>query len=158
MEKEVEDSYKKCEELQSTLDTVRENAQREARQLDRENHALSQQVAALRQRSEQTENLRVQEVEGENSRLHARVKDLSAEVSQLDHDLRTLQKQHAKLEASNHSKSELEEYNARLQKQVCYIISCIYLNLKVYELGLSLLTSAIYDSKRPLNKSAVFHS
>lgn len=96
--------------LEKTLETVRENTERQLREIKVENEQLNLNLSSLRKRCEKTNDIRMGEMEKENIRLHDTVKEITTKVRDLEFEKKKRESNDKKIE-------ELEEENERYEKQ-----------------------------------------
>ncbi|CAD5112970.1 DgyrCDS2175 [Dimorphilus gyrociliatus] len=96
--------------LEKTLDTVRENMERQLREFRVENEQLNLNLSSLRKRCEKTNDIKVGEMEKENVRLQDTVKEITTR-------LRDLEFEKKKRESNDNKIQELEEENERYEKE-----------------------------------------
>jgi len=86
--------------LEETVDTLRENGERQVRELEREIERLTETVVAVRERSEQTNDDRILDLEQENSKLNVKILASSTQASRLECENRQLEKSCERLTAT----------------------------------------------------------
>ncbi|XP_031435364.1 girdin isoform X2 [Clupea harengus] len=126
------DLMKEKAQLEKTLETLRENSERQLKGMEQENEHLNQTVSSLRQRSQVGAEARVKDVEKENRVLHESIKETSGKLNKLEFERKQLRKdlEHYK-EKGEHSEEmelavqRLERENESLQKRVASLgITC----------------------------------
>lgn len=105
------------QQLLSTMETVKENCDRQIQELERENEALSETMQVLRARSEKTSDSRVNELERDNSRLQASVNELTSRISRQDFDLKQQRRAGDRLQEASTRLEAAEAENERLLRQ-----------------------------------------
>ncbi|XP_061692574.1 girdin isoform X2 [Syngnathoides biaculeatus] len=99
--------------LEKTLETLRENSERQLKGLEQENKHLSQTVSSLRQRSQVGAEARVKDVEKENRILHDSICETTGKLNKLDFERKQMRKE---LEAMKEKGERAEELEVLLQK------------------------------------------
>uniref|UniRef100_A0A3Q2QCC0 Coiled-coil domain containing 88A n=1 Tax=Fundulus heteroclitus TaxID=8078 RepID=A0A3Q2QCC0_FUNHE len=99
--------------LEKTLETLRENSERQMKGLEQENKHLSQTVSSLRQRCQVGAEARVKDVEKENRVLHESVCETTAKLNKLEFERKQLRKE---LEVMKEKGERAEELEIQLQK------------------------------------------
>jgi len=92
LETVVHDLSRMKNSLEETVDTLRENGERQVRELEREIEQLTRTVVTVRERSEQTNDDRILDLERENNRLSEKVLLSSTRVSRLECENKQLEK------------------------------------------------------------------
>ncbi|CAL1530395.1 unnamed protein product [Lymnaea stagnalis] len=117
MENDLTASKDEREKLLKVLETVKENCERQVRELERENEQLSQALCKLQERSEQTSDVKVKDLERENKRLHEVVTTKNSQLSKLEFDYRQLHRSGQQLQEGTQRLKELEVENQSLEKE-----------------------------------------
>ncbi|XP_072292508.1 girdin isoform X3 [Eucyclogobius newberryi] len=99
--------------LEKTLETLRENSERQMKGLEQENKHLSQTVTSLRQRCQVGAEARVKDVEKENRVLHESICETSAKLNKLEFERKQLRKE---LEVMKEKGERAEELEMQVQK------------------------------------------
>ncbi|XP_061646414.1 girdin isoform X4 [Phyllopteryx taeniolatus] len=99
--------------LEKTLETLRENSERQLKGLEQENQHLSQTVSSLRQRSQVGAEARVKDVEKENRILHDSICETTGQLNKMEFERKQLRKE---LEAMKEKGERAEELEILLQK------------------------------------------
>ncbi|KAJ8248409.1 hypothetical protein GJAV_G00241730 [Gymnothorax javanicus] len=107
------DLMKEKQLLEKTLETLRENSERQLKVLEQENDHLTQTVASLRQRSQVSVEARVRDVEQENRVLHESIKETSAQLSRAEFERKQLRRD---LEAQREAGERADELAAELRR------------------------------------------
>ncbi|XP_074845596.1 girdin isoform X3 [Carettochelys insculpta] len=118
--------------LEKTIETLRENSERQIRILEQENEHLNQTIAALRQRSQISAEARVKDIEKENKILHESIKETSSKLNKIEFERRQARKEleHYKekgerVEELENELHHLEKENELLQKKITNLkITC----------------------------------
>ncbi|VDI23969.1 Hypothetical predicted protein, partial [Mytilus galloprovincialis] len=110
-------SKRKGDNLAQTLETLKDNYERQVRELEAENDNLQQTVHVIRQRNEQTNDTRLKELEKENKQLHETVTAKNQVTSKLEHENRQIQKSFSKLKLNSDHINELETENSQFEKE-----------------------------------------
>ncbi|XP_051936107.1 girdin isoform X3 [Hippocampus zosterae] len=118
--------------LEKTLETLRENSERQLKGLEQENKHLSQTVSSLRQRSQVGAEARVKDVEKENRILHESICETTGKLNKLEFERKQLRKELESLKEKGERAEELEiliqkleRDNESLQKRVASLgITC----------------------------------
>ncbi|XP_019715383.1 girdin isoform X3 [Hippocampus comes] len=118
--------------LEKTLETLRENSERQLKGLEQENKHLSQTVSSLRQRSQVGAEARVKDVEKENRILHESICETTGKLNKMEFERKQLRKELESLKEKGERAEELEiliqkleRDNESLQKRVASLgITC----------------------------------
>uniref|UniRef100_A0A667ZFF5 Coiled-coil domain containing 88A n=1 Tax=Myripristis murdjan TaxID=586833 RepID=A0A667ZFF5_9TELE len=118
--------------LEKTLETLRENSERQLKGLEQENKHLSQTVTSLRQRCQVGAEARVKDVEKENRVLHESICETSAKLNKMEFERKQLRKELEVLKEKGERAEDLEiqvqkleRDNESLQKKVASLgITC----------------------------------
>ncbi|XP_062375122.1 girdin-like isoform X2 [Sardina pilchardus] len=106
------DLMKEKAQLEKTLETLRENSERQVKGLEQENEHLTQTVSSLRQRSQVGAEARVKDVEKENRVLHESIKETSGKLNKLEFERKQLRRD-AELHREKAERAEELELDAR---------------------------------------------
>ncbi|XP_005102971.3 girdin [Aplysia californica] len=117
MESDFASVKEEKERLTNALDAVKENSERQVRELERENEQLSQALDNIRERSEKTSDVRVKDLERENKRLHEVVSDKNSALNKLEFETRQLQRMQHQLQGNTERVKEVEQENQSLEKE-----------------------------------------
>ncbi|KAM5319968.1 girdin isoform 12-T12 [Glossophaga mutica] len=126
------DLMKEKAQLEKTIETLRENSERQIKILEQENEHLNQTVSSLRQRSQISAEARVKDIEKENKILHESIKETSSKLSKIEFEKRQIRKEleHYKEKGDRAEELEnelhhLEKENELLQKKITNLkITC----------------------------------
>ncbi|XP_054455689.1 girdin isoform X2 [Anoplopoma fimbria] len=99
--------------LEKTLETLRENSERQLKGLEQENKHLSQTVSSLRQRCQVGAEARVKDVEKENRVLHESICETTAKLNKIEFERKQLRKE---LEVVKEKGERAEELEVLMQK------------------------------------------
>ncbi|XP_037321629.2 girdin isoform X1 [Pungitius pungitius] len=99
--------------LEKTLETLRENSERQLKGLEQENKHLSQTVTSLRQRCQVGAEARVKDVEKENRVLHESICETTAKLNKIEFERKQLRKE---LEVVKEKGERAEELEVQMQK------------------------------------------
>ncbi|KAM3863265.1 girdin [Diretmus argenteus] len=99
--------------LEKTLETLRENSERQLKGLEQENKHLGQTVTSLRQRCQVGAEARVKDVEKENRVLHESICETSAKLNKMEFERKQLRKE---LEVMKEKGERAEELEIQMQK------------------------------------------
>ncbi|XP_063348103.1 girdin-like isoform X2 [Pelmatolapia mariae] len=99
--------------LEKTLETLRENSERQMKGLEQENKHLSQTVSSLRQRCQVGAEARVKDVEKENRVLHESICETTAKLNKMEFERKQLRKE---LEVMKEKGERAEELEIQIQK------------------------------------------
>ncbi|XP_068927847.1 girdin isoform X14 [Petaurus breviceps papuanus] len=149
------DLMKEKAQLEKTLETLRENSERQIKILEQENEHLNQTVASLRQRSQISAEARVKDIEKENKILHESIKETSSKLNKIEFEKRQIKKEleHYKergerAEELENELQHLEKENESLQKKITNLkITCEKIET------LELENSELEVEKRKLKKT-----
>uniref|UniRef100_A0A674F670 Coiled-coil domain containing 88A n=1 Tax=Salmo trutta TaxID=8032 RepID=A0A674F670_SALTR len=103
--------------LEKTLETLRENADRQVKGLEQENEHLTQTVSSLRQRSQVGAEARVKDVEKENRVLHESIRETSSKLNKLEFERKQLRKDLELYKEKSERAEELEVEAQRLERE-----------------------------------------
>ncbi|KAH0622866.1 hypothetical protein JD844_025647 [Phrynosoma platyrhinos] len=126
------DLMKEKAQLEKTIETLRENSERQIKILEQENEHLNQTVASLRQRSQISAEARVKDIEKENKILHESIKETSSKLNKIEFEKKQMKKEleHHKEKGERADELEkevhhLEKENEALQKKITNLrITC----------------------------------
>ncbi|KAG7228513.1 hypothetical protein INR49_007687 [Caranx melampygus] len=99
--------------LEKTLETLRENSERQLKGLEQENKHLGQTVSSLRQRCQVGAEARVKDVEKENRVLHESICETTAKLNKMEFERKQLRKE---LEVMKEKGERAEELEIQMQK------------------------------------------
>ncbi|XP_044069359.1 girdin-like isoform X3 [Siniperca chuatsi] len=99
--------------LEKTLETLRENSERQLKGLEQENKHLGQTVLSLRQRCQVGAEARVKDVEKENRVLHESICETTAKLNKMEFERKQLRKE---LEVMKEKGERAEELEIQMQK------------------------------------------
>ncbi|XP_066507725.1 girdin isoform X2 [Hoplias malabaricus] len=111
------DLMKEKAQLQKTLETLRENSERQVKGLEQENEHLNQTITSLRQRSQVSAEARVKDVEKENRVLHESIKETSSKLNKLEFERKQLRKDLEYYKEKGEKSEELEMEVHRLERE-----------------------------------------
>ncbi|XP_062864217.1 girdin-like isoform X3 [Trichomycterus rosablanca] len=111
------DLMKEKAQLQKTLETLRENSERQIKGLEQETEHLNQTIASLRQRCQVSAEARVKDVEKENRVLHESIKETSSKLNKLEFERRQLRKDLEYCKEKGEKAEELETEVHRLERE-----------------------------------------
>ncbi|CAB1312782.1 unnamed protein product, partial [Coregonus sp. 'balchen'] len=103
--------------LEKTLETLRENSDRQVKGLEQENEHLTQTVSSLRQRSQVGAEARVKDVEKENRVLHESIRETSSKLNKLEFEHKQLRKDLEVYKEKGERAEELEVEAQRLERE-----------------------------------------
>lgn len=107
------DLLKEKEQLKKTLETLKENADRQVKGLEQENTHLKQTISTLRQRSQVSAEARVKDIEKENRLLHESISETSSKANQLEFQSKQLRRE---LELQKERAERAEELELELRR------------------------------------------
>ncbi|XP_069000451.1 girdin isoform X1 [Embiotoca jacksoni] len=99
--------------LEKTLETLRENSERQLKGLEQENKHLSQTVSSLRHRCQVGAEARVKDVEKENRVLHESICETAAKLNKMEFERKQLRKE---LEVMKEKGERVEDLEIQMQK------------------------------------------
>ncbi|XP_071972765.1 protein Daple isoform X2 [Engystomops pustulosus] len=111
-----EDLLKEKETLSRNLDNFKCDKEKQIKELEQENKHLSQAMAALQQRAQESADSRVKEVEKENKMLHETITDTSSKLNEVEHEKKQLQKAYDKVKDKVERVDEMQNEVRRLEK------------------------------------------
>ncbi|KAM9601284.1 girdin isoform 5-T6 [Trichechus inunguis] len=111
------DLMKEKAQLEKTIETLRENSERQIKILEQENEHLNQTVSSLRQRSQISAEARVKDIEKENKILHESIKETSSKLSKTEFEKRQIRKELEHYKEKGERSEELENELHHLEKE-----------------------------------------
>ncbi|XP_045834947.1 girdin isoform X5 [Meles meles] len=111
------DLMKEKAQLEKTIETLRENSERQIKILEQENEHLNQTVFSLRQRSQISAEARVKDIEKENKILHESIKETSSKLSKIEFEKRQIRKELEHYKEKGERAEELENELHHLEKE-----------------------------------------
>ncbi|XP_068423344.1 girdin isoform X1 [Clinocottus analis] len=102
--------------LEKTLETLRENSERQLKGVEQENKHLSQTVSSLRQRCQVGAEARVKDVEKENRVLHDSICETTAKLNKMEFERKQLRKELEVVKEKGERAEELEVLMQKLEK------------------------------------------
>ncbi|XP_075798647.1 girdin isoform X2 [Microtus pennsylvanicus] len=111
------DLMKEKAQLEKTIETLRENSERQIKILEQENEHLNQTVSSLRQRSQISAEARVKDIEKENKILHESIKETSGKLSKIEFEKRQIKKELEHYKEKGERAEELENELQHLGKE-----------------------------------------
>ncbi|XP_054543717.1 girdin [Talpa occidentalis] len=111
------DLMKEKAQLEKTVETLRENSERQIKMLEQENEHLNHTVSSLRQRSQISAEARVKDIEKENKILHESIKETSSKISKIEFEKRQIRKELEHYKEKGERAEELENELHRLEKE-----------------------------------------
>uniref|UniRef100_A0A3Q1LRJ9 Coiled-coil domain containing 88A n=2 Tax=Bos TaxID=9903 RepID=A0A3Q1LRJ9_BOVIN len=111
------DLMKEKAQLEKTIETLRENSERQIKILEQENEHLNQTVSSLRQRSQISAEARVKDIEKENKILHESIKETSSKLSKTEFEKRQIRKELEHYKEKGERAEELENELHHLEKE-----------------------------------------
>ncbi|XP_007936197.1 girdin [Orycteropus afer afer] len=111
------DLMKEKAQLEKTIETLRENSERQIKILEQENEHLNQTVSSLRQRSQISAEARVKDIEKENKILHESIKETSSKLSKIEFEKRQIRKELEHYKEKGERSEELENELHHLEKE-----------------------------------------
>ena len=100
-----------------TVELTKESAERQINELERQNEDLAQTVDVIRNRSEQTNDTKVKDLERENKRLHEAISVKNQHLSKLEFESRQLHKSYQRTKDNSDKISELENEKDNLERE-----------------------------------------
>ncbi|XP_063085476.1 girdin isoform X8 [Cavia porcellus] len=111
------DLMKEKAQLEKTIETLRENSERQIKIMEQENEHLNQTVSSLRQRSQISAEARVKDIEKENRILHESIKETSSKLSKIEFEKRQIRKELEHYKEKGERAEELENELHHLEKE-----------------------------------------
>ncbi|MGH0161181.1 UNVERIFIED_CONTAM: hypothetical protein FKN15_054625 [Acipenser sinensis] len=111
------DLMKEKAELEKTIETLRENSERQVKVLEQENEHLNQTISSLRQRSQISAEARVKDIEKENKILHESIKETSSKLNKMEFERKQLRKELEHYKEKGERAEELEKEVHRLERE-----------------------------------------
>ncbi|XP_051503381.1 girdin isoform X2 [Myxocyprinus asiaticus] len=113
------DLLKEKAQLEKTLETLRENADRQVKGLEQENEHLNQTITSLRQRSQVSSEARVKDIEKENRVLHESIKETSSKLNKMEFERKQLRQdlEHYKEKGERAEELEMEVHRLEREKE-----------------------------------------
>ncbi|XP_013914692.1 PREDICTED: girdin [Thamnophis sirtalis] len=111
------DLMKEKAQLEKTIETLRENSERQIKILEQEIEHLNQTVTSLRQRSQISAEARVKDIEKENKILHESIKETSSKLSKIEFEKKQMKKELEHYKEREERVDELEKEVHHLEKE-----------------------------------------
>ncbi|XP_069464354.1 girdin isoform X2 [Ambystoma mexicanum] len=111
------DLMKEKAQLEKTIETLRENSERQIKGMEQETEHLNQTIASLRQRSQISTEARVKDIEKENKILHQSIKETSSKLNKLEFEKKQLRKELELYKEKGEKADEFEKEMHHLQKE-----------------------------------------
>ncbi|XP_030413657.1 girdin isoform X2 [Gopherus evgoodei] len=111
------DLMKEKAQLEKTIETLRENSERQIKILEQENEHLNQTVDALRQRSQISAEARVKDIEKENKIIHESIKEASSKLNKIEFEKKQMRKELEHYKEKGERAEELENELHHLEKE-----------------------------------------
>ncbi|XP_051775627.1 girdin-like isoform X9 [Erpetoichthys calabaricus] len=111
------DLMKEKAQLEKTIETLRENSERQVKVLEQENEHLNQTICSLRQRSQISAEARVKDIEKENKILHESIKETSSKLNKMEFERKQLRKELEHYKEKGEKTEELEKEVHRLERE-----------------------------------------
>ncbi|XP_034283235.1 girdin isoform X1 [Pantherophis guttatus] len=111
------DLMKEKAQLEKTIETLRENSERQIKILEQEIDHLNQTVTSLRQRSQISAEARVKDIEKENKILHESIKETSSKLSKIEFEKKQMKKELEHYKERGERVDELEKEVHHLEKE-----------------------------------------
>ncbi|XP_036119482.1 girdin isoform X11 [Molossus molossus] len=111
------DVMKEKAQLEKTIETLKENSERQIKILEQENEHLNQTVSSLRQRSQISAEARVKDIEKENKILHESIRETSSKLSKIEFEKRQIRKELEHYKEKGERAEELENELHHLEKE-----------------------------------------
>ncbi|XP_069090281.1 girdin isoform X2 [Pleurodeles waltl] len=111
------DLMKEKAQLEKTIETLRENSERQIKGLEQEAEHLNQTITSLRQRSQIGTEARVKDIEKENKILHQSIKETSSKLNKMEFERKQLKKELELYKEKGEKTDELEKELHHLQKE-----------------------------------------
>ncbi|XP_066482133.1 girdin isoform X2 [Tiliqua scincoides] len=111
------DLMKEKAQLEKTIETLRENSERQIKILEQENDHLNTTVASLRQRSQISAEARVKDIEKENKILHESIKETSSKLNKIEFEKKQIKKELEHYKEKGERADELEKEVHHLEKE-----------------------------------------
>ncbi|KAK1333062.1 hypothetical protein QTO34_006595 [Cnephaeus nilssonii] len=111
------DLMKEKAQLEKTIETLRENSEKQIKILEQENEHLNQTVSSLRQRSQISAEARVKDIEKENKILHESIKETSSKLNKIEFEKRQIRKELEHYKEKGERAEELENELHHLEKE-----------------------------------------
>ncbi|XP_078674197.1 girdin-like isoform X18 [Branchiostoma floridae x Branchiostoma belcheri] len=117
LEQFSDDLIKDKAQLEQTLETVKENSERQIKELERENEQLQQTINTLRQRTQISLDARVKDIEKENKTLHESLREKTSTLSQVELEKKQLSRQFERIRENAERAEELERENTKVGRE-----------------------------------------
>ncbi|XP_018118001.1 girdin isoform X2 [Xenopus laevis] len=111
------DLMKEKSELEKTIETLRENSERQIKGLEQETEHLNQTISSLRQRSQISAEARVKDIEKENKILHESIKETSSKLNKMEFEKKQMKKELEHFKEMGERSEELEKELHRVEKE-----------------------------------------
>ncbi|CAH1264318.1 CCDC88A [Branchiostoma lanceolatum] len=117
LEQFSDDLIKDKAQLEQTLETIKENSERQIKELERENEQLQQTINTLRQRTQISLDARVKDIEKENKTLHESLRETTSKLSQVELEKKQLSRQFERIRDNAERAEEMERENTKVGRE-----------------------------------------
>ncbi|XP_035680664.1 girdin-like isoform X13 [Branchiostoma floridae] len=117
LEQFSDDLIKDKAQLEQTLETIKENSERQIQELERENEQLQQTINTLRQRTQISLDARVKDIEKENKTLHDSLRETTSKLSQVELEKKQLSRQFERIRDNAERAEEMERENVKVGRE-----------------------------------------
>ncbi|XP_078260981.1 girdin-like isoform X6 [Rhinoraja longicauda] len=113
----TDDLIKEKSQLEKSIESIRENAERQIKVLEQENEHLNYTIASLRQRAQISVEAGVKDIEKENKILHESIKETSSKLNKIEFEKKLIQKELGHYKEKGERAEELEIFLSRLERE-----------------------------------------
>ncbi|XP_051867537.1 girdin-like isoform X3 [Pristis pectinata] len=113
----TDDLIKEKSQLEKSIESIQQNAERQIKVLEQENEHLNHTIASLRQRAQISVEAGVKDIEKENKILHESIKETSSKLNKVEFEKKQIQKELEHYKEKGERAEELEVFMSRLEKE-----------------------------------------
>ncbi|XP_062911973.1 girdin-like isoform X5 [Mobula hypostoma] len=113
----TDDLIKEKSQLEKSIESIQQNAERQIKVLEQENEHLNHTIASLRQRAQISVEAGVKDIEKENKILHESIKETSSKLNKVEFEKKQIQKELEHYKEKGKRAEELEVILSRLERE-----------------------------------------
>ncbi|XP_072907083.1 girdin-like isoform X7 [Hemitrygon akajei] len=113
----TDDLIKEKSQLEKSIESIQQNAERQIKILEQENEHLNHTIASLRQRTQISVEAGVKDIEKENKILHESIKETSSKLNKVEFEKKQIQKELEHYKEKGKRAEELEAILSRLERE-----------------------------------------
>ncbi|XP_059841954.1 girdin-like isoform X3 [Hypanus sabinus] len=113
----TDDLIKEKSQLEKSIESIQQNAERQIKVLEQENEHLNHTIASLRQRTQISVEAGVKDIEKENKILHESIKETSSKLNKVEFEKKQIQKELEHYKEKGKRAEELEAILSRLERE-----------------------------------------